>query len=69
MQLMAKKKQTRSPAWAINTRIDLDLRTAVEAYIKSPDREFEPTIAQVIEKALKLLLREEGFWPPKPDRE
>ncbi len=68
MIAMAKKKPNRSPAWAINTRIDPELKPCVEAYISSPDREFEPTLAQVLQKALKALLKEEGLWPPKTEK-
>lgn len=67
MPIMAKKKPNRSPAWVVNTRLDPDLEAPIRDYIQDPEREFEPTLAQVIEKALKLFLKQEGRWPPKPE--
>jgi hypothetical protein len=67
MPVMAQKKPNRSPAWHVNARLDPDLEACVRAYMQDPEREFEPTLAQVLEKALKVFLKQEGFWPPKPD--
>lgn len=70
MLLMAKKKTgkvVRSDAWIVHVRIDPALEAAVEAYQKSGKREFEPTLTQVVERALKLLLAPEGHWPPDAD--
>jgi hypothetical protein len=61
-----KASSSRSPAWVLYARLDPDLESCVEAYIKS--REYAPSKAQVIERALKKLLAEEGFWPPKPPK-
>ena len=67
MPTMAKKKpQGRSPAWVLNLRLDEDLKPMVEEYQASPKREFPPNLTQVFERALKLLLKEDGIEFPKP---
>jgi hypothetical protein len=58
-----KKKPNRSPAWIINVRVDPALEEAVAAYRET--FEYPPSLTQVIERALKELLRESGTWPPK----
>jgi hypothetical protein len=61
------KKPNRSEAWTINTRVDPALKPVFDLYVDSEKREFKPTMAQVLEKALKMLFREDGLWPPKQD--
>lgn len=60
----AAKKQGRSPAWSIGCRVDPDLEQAVADYQKS--FEYEPSLTQVVERALKELLRKSGHYPLKP---
>lgn len=63
MPAMAKKnsKQNRSPAWVLNLRMDPDLEALVEAYRNSDKREFVPTLTQTFERAIKMLLKEDGI--------
>jgi hypothetical protein len=54
-----RKKQNRSPAWVVNTRLDLKYEEGVERYIAKykSDHGMEPSIKMVIEKALHELLK------------
>lgn len=63
-QPKGKTTQRRSPAWVVNLRLDESLEPLVESYINSSRREFTPTYIQVFEKALKMLLRQDGILPP-----
>jgi len=64
MPIMAKKREA---SWAIFARIDPALQEPVQQYIAS--RDYPPQIGQVLERALKELLKREGFWPPKQSGE
>ena len=61
MVAMAKKpkqKQARTPAWAVNVRLDPELEALIAAY---QDRQtYRPTLAQVVERGLRLVLDEEA---------
>lgn len=52
----------RTPTYTIHTGIDLTIGDALERYMIA--QTYEPKLKQVIERSLKLLLEEEGFWPP-----
>lgn len=60
-----KGKPNRSPSWTVYARLDPSLEGPTDAYINS--REYPPALARVLERALKMLLKEEGFWPAGPD--
>lgn len=51
-------KPGRSPSWVVYARLDPALQKPVEDYIAA--QEYPPALARVIERALKLLLRENG---------
>ena len=59
-------KGGRSPAWVVYARVEPELQGPVEAYINS--HEYPPALARVIERALKNLLKEAGFWPPEKEK-
>ena len=52
-----------------NFEIDSELWAAVEEFMASPSHEFRPGKKETVENALKLYLKEKGFWPPKPKKE
>lgn len=59
MTPMAKKRTdsktpNRSPAWVVYARLDPELQAPVEEYINS--HEYPPTLARVIERALRDLV-------------
>ncbi len=58
-----KKGQNRSPAWIVYCRVDPALEQAVAAYQRS--FEYEPSLTQIVERALKELLKKSGHWPPQ----
>jgi hypothetical protein len=61
MPLMAKetkKQPDRSPSWKVFVRIDPALEPLVEAYRNA--QTYPPTLSKVVERALRLLLKEEG---------
>jgi hypothetical protein len=67
MTVMAKKKpkteeQGRDKGWGVFARLDPALKKPTEDYIKS--REYPPHLARVLERALRMLLEQEGYWPP-----
>jgi hypothetical protein len=69
MTVMAKKKHkpNRSPAWIVNVRLDPDLEPMFERYAAL--QEFEPTIRQVVERALRELFRDAGITEESNDND
>lgn len=53
----------RTPKYNIHTGIDVEIGKALDAYMES--FVYEPLLKDVAERALKMLLEKEGFWPPK----
>lgn len=58
-----KKPPTRTPAWVLYCRVDPELEKAVGEFISQ--QELKPSLARVVERALKLYLESKNCWPPK----
>jgi hypothetical protein len=57
-QKPARKPPNRSPSWKVTARIAPELEALVEAY-RERQRPYSPTIAQIVEHGLRLVLEEE----------
>lgn len=49
------------------TYVDADIRAALDAFIRTHNQsdEHPASLRSCVEAALKMYLREKGFWPPK----
>ena len=60
-------KRARSGA-SIQAFIDPEVRAAMDSYIEgyNSSHDHKATVTTTIEAALRLFLKSEGHWPPKP---